>query len=377
MPEPSDPILDAIEETVAEYQDSLAEEQPETPDEEPEEFDDEVDEDEDLDESEESDEDELEEEDDDLEDEESDEEESEEEDEGEEDDEDEEPVALDDETEVELPDGSKATLKDLREGYLRHSDYTKKTQEVAAMRQKVQQTAQRLQEYVQQRADNPVAWAAEIANGTDDPSETLAGVIGQSTDIGGMFAQTVRHLVESGQLPKQMVEALNLTDVAEQAKSSASESRIERLERQLEERDQREKQTREEQAQQQEILAEFDSQWERIKENEGLEYEDPDSEFDEKIDLMRFAYQRGTDDLELAYAARKYMSSTDDDAPTKAKRSKRKKGASKKAEDALKRKRKSSAMSRKPTGGPSPKPRKGPTSYKDAAREAAAELGVV
>lgn len=48
-----------------------------------------------------------------------------------------EPAALTDDTEIDLGDGQKVALAELRKGYLRQADYTRKTQETAEIRRRV------------------------------------------------------------------------------------------------------------------------------------------------------------------------------------------------------------------------------------------------
>ena len=61
-----------------------------------------------------------------------------------EDDDDEPQPALSDETEVSLPDGSAVSLAELKNGYFRQSDYTRKTQEVANARSATEAEAKRI-----------------------------------------------------------------------------------------------------------------------------------------------------------------------------------------------------------------------------------------
>jgi len=67
-------------------------------------------------------------------------------------------VEEDDEDETEVmyttPDGEEVTLEELKRGYLRQSDYTKKTQEVAQHRQQVEQAAQALGQHNQVIAEH-------------------------------------------------------------------------------------------------------------------------------------------------------------------------------------------------------------------------------
>lgn len=59
-------------------------------------------------------------------------------------------LKLDDNAEIELADGTTVKLKDLRDGHLRQSDYTRKTQELAEHRRQVQEHFQRVSQADQQ-----------------------------------------------------------------------------------------------------------------------------------------------------------------------------------------------------------------------------------
>lgn len=94
------------------------------------------------------------------------EEEDEEPEEPEEDDEDDEPVEIDEDTVVfTTPEGEEVTLRELKRGFLREADYTKKTQEVAEQRQQVQQAIQAVEQHNQTLAEH-----LEVALSVLEPS---------------------------------------------------------------------------------------------------------------------------------------------------------------------------------------------------------------
>lgn len=247
-------------------------------------------------------------------------------------------------------------VEELVAGYQRQQDYTLKTQQVSEIYNK-------MSEWYEQRANDPEFWVQEIVSGQDDPSETIAGAISKTGQATTILGQTLKHLVESGSIADELVEALNLTQVAEQAKEQGVELKVQRLEQQLQERDQQAQQ----QAEHQQVEQEINRQWAGL----GLQFDDPSQEHNAKVELLTFARDRGIPNLQDAYVL---MTSQQGDkaAPTKQKTAQKKK-----AKSAVK-KRKTAAMSRKPTGGQSPKRRKSPSAdpVKDAAAAALADLGL-
>lgn len=296
--------------------------------------------------------------------------------EGEESQEEEQPAetsSLSDDTTLVLDDGTQVTGRDLKDGYLRQSDYTKKTQELAEERKKVEQVYQNMEDWYRERAENPAAWVNEIALNQDSPDIVLSQAIQQSDNPTGLMARVLKDAVQSGAMSDEFNEAFGIQELAQQAKEGESDDRVARLERQL----QQQEQQRQEEKQREEALAQINQQWEDIKSREGLQFSGND-ETDAKLSLMRFARDKGLSDLETAWAAMAYQypdqvpktpqsSSTNEADPSQ-------EPSKQEAEEAVKRKRKTTAMTTKPSSGPSAKPRK-PNSVADAVREAAKEKG--
>lgn len=298
--------------------------------------------------------------------------ESEEEDEDdEEDDEDEddaeEAVALDDEVQVRLPDGTELTGRELREGYLRQQDYTQKTQRVSDVYRKMEQ-------WYEQRAKNPTGWIAEIAYGQEDPAEAIAGALRETGNSTVLFGQMVRHMVEQGDLADELVEAMNLTNLAEQAKDQQVHQKVQSLEQQIQQRDQQA-------AQQQEmarIEKQLNDQWANVVSQNELEFESSQQAQDTKVRLLEFARDNGIPNLEVAYAAMTHLGATPA-APKGDKPKQRKTPKKRKQAEAAVKKRKTAAMSRKPTGGSGAPPKGSDDSgdvVQSAAESALAELGL-
>lgn len=71
---------------------------------------------------------------------------------------------LPDTTKVKLGDGSEITLGELRQGHLRHADYTRKTQELAQQRTQFTTALQQAQRELQDREAQTMAWLQQEQN---------------------------------------------------------------------------------------------------------------------------------------------------------------------------------------------------------------------
>lgn len=241
-------------------------------------------------------------------------------------------------------------LEELKAGYQRHADYTQKTQQVSDI-------YQRMSQWYEQRANDPEMWVQEIVGGQEDPAATIAGAILKTGEATTYTGQVLKHLVESGQIAEELVDALNLSHVAEEAKGQAVELKVQRLEQQLQQRDQQTQQ----QAEHQKVEQEIKRQWAQVASTHGLDVGDQDT-FHRTLE---FAHSRGIPNVEDAYLL--MTSQAGAQAATAAP-----KAAKKKAKSAVK-KRKTAAMSRKPTGGASPRGKGSSKTSDDPVHDAAAE----
>lgn len=244
------------------------------------------------------------------------------------------------------------TLDELRSGYSRQADYTRKTQELASRRREVEDLYSRMQQWYEQRANDPAGWVLEIASSTDDAAQTLTQAVAQTGDPTTTVAWVLRGLAEGGKLDDEFVQAFNLQDVVGQRTQEADrESRLERLEREREQ--EREQQQRRQRAQQ--ALAHFNSQWEQIKGAHGLEFDSADADDAAKIELMRFARENQIPNLEHAYAARQFRQQHEGQEP-------KRESAKAKASETVEKKRKAKAQTRRhPSSAGRPQRQRGDT----------------
>lgn len=259
---------------------------------------------------------------------------------------------------------------ELVKGYQRHADYTRKTQALKDRENEVGQLYDGMQSWYEARAADPGAWISEIAGGTDDPAGTLAAAIGNTQDPNGLLAWTIRTMAENGQLAEKFVESFGLEDVYKVADSAANDHRVERLEKEIStDREERAKQARTA-----EILAEYDRQWQSVVSSEGLELS-PEQAVQAKVEVMRFAKDQRIGNLETAYAAMAHKGIAPKGQPDPATPKPKPEPSKDELEAAVKRKRATRAMARKPVGGPGAKPA-GNRGITGAIDDSIAELGI-
>lgn len=237
------------------------------------------------------------------------------------------------------------TLDEALKGYQRDADYRRKTQELAEQRREVQQVYDRMKEWYEEKSSDPAGWVRDIADQTGTPHETVADALARSDDAQTELILTIKTLAERGDLSDELVETFGLEDIANTA---VRDDRVSKLEQRLEQQERE----RQQQLRQQQILQEFQSQWEQIKSQEGLEFSSQQDDYAAMVDLMKFARDEQIVNLQTAWAAKQYETgrqqtteSADGKADAESAAKKRKREA------ARKRKRKASAISRQSSGG--------------------------
>lgn len=210
-------------------------------------------------------------------------------------------------------DGEEVALtgEELRNGYLRHDDYTRKRQaESAALKEaeaRAEQAEQAVAQYesaaedleqakewVAERQANPPAWIAEIAASSGDAQLASAYV-----------AQGIMHLHNAGLLTDEFAQLLQLGDpkghVQEAAQQGALDQRLARIEQRLEGDPAPEGEQPADDEAVAALVAEYRAQWDSIVEEEGLEFETPDAEVKLRGELVEYATEHSIDDLEKAW----------------------------------------------------------------------------
>lgn len=114
---------------------------------------------------------------------------------------------------VKLPDGTEAPLEEVTRGYLRQADYTRKSQEVANTRKALEADLQRIEGITQAFVDHlssMVPAQPDSALALRDPN----AYVRQKAQYDAAMAQ-VQKLIELGNQPKQIKEALEGKDTQE------------------------------------------------------------------------------------------------------------------------------------------------------------------
>jgi hypothetical protein len=187
-----------------------------------------------------------------------------------------------------LPDGTEVPVE---KAVLLQADYTRKTQELAEQRKQfegevenfgrvqyeVQQAYDQMRGWYEERASNPAGWIEEIVSSSPDPTGTIA--------------KALYDLAHSGRLDPSFVETFGIDsgEVAEKAKSvdNRTPSEIAELRARL---DQREMAEAQEFAVRQQASV-YQSQWDQIKQANGLQFSSPAEEVEAKRELLNFALQ--------------------------------------------------------------------------------------
>ena len=259
------------------------------------------------------------------------------------------PITVTDDDVIRLPDGTEVSVK---ESALRQADYTRKTQQLADERRaleeqqsEVTQQYEQLTSWVQDRSQDPVKFAAEIAASTGDPTLGVAKVI--------------KHLADSGQLDPQFAEAFGLT-VDETIGQRGPQAEIDELKQTFEQ----EREQREQQAQQQQVVQHYLGQWDEVKQSEGVQFQDLEAEKAEFREVVEYAREHRITDLRRAYAARAWEN-----------RGKGATSAPAKPDLAVRRKKRAaSAVTPRSSAGTPAQPRPKPRDVEDAASRAFDEV---
>lgn len=279
-------------------------------------------------------------------------------------------VELDTESSYQLSDGTEVTGQELADGYLRQSDYTRKTQAVAQQRKKLEQREQQITDWLQEVRENPADAVLEVASASQQPMGTIAGALASDGNATGNAALLLRTLADQGQLSQEFIDHFGIETsgpVSQQADQAAKDDRIESLEKREQEREQ--------ERQRQQIVDQYHQQWETIKGEADLDFANED-ESQAKIELMRYARDRQIPDLHDAYYAMKARGEgfAGRQAEAKEKRTQEaRQTASKKVEQ---KKKRAKAQNRRGSGQGQPQAKAGANDLTGAIEQAMQEHGV-
>jgi hypothetical protein len=203
------------------------------------------------------------------------------------------------------------TGDELRAGYLRHDDYTKKRQtESAALTEAQEQVAtarseaeaasgataelEQASKWFEEHNANPSGWIAEIAEAQGDPASATAHL-----------SSAIMQLHEAGLLTPEFSEAFSLGDpssvTAQVASGTALDQRLSKIEGTLSEKQASEQSETDQQAEIQRIIAEYKAQWASIVEQDELVFTSTEAELKARSELINYAKDSEIHDLEKAW----------------------------------------------------------------------------
>jgi len=187
---------------------------------------------------------------------------------------------------LKLPDG---TIVDAKSAVLMQADYTRKTQEIAEQRRKIDAAQRELDgaaREVQTAYDNMRSWYEQRAS---QPSNWIAEIAAQSADATSTVAEALYTMAQHGLLDPKFVETFGIESgqVAEVAKGSQVQNELEELKRW---RQQQEMMSQQQVAVRQRAT-EYENEWEGIKKSRNMNFENRAEELNAKKELLQFAIQ--------------------------------------------------------------------------------------
>lgn len=213
------------------------------------------------------------------------------------------PVTVSEEDVIALPDGTQVTVK---EAVLRQADYTRKTQALAEERKSFDADRASTQQAVDYVANLQNAWQTNQA-------EVVSGFISSTEDPTLILSQVIVELAKLEKIDPKFLETFGITPEVQQkwAEESKSSSELASVKARLSKFEQ-EKATIEAQstAKEQEaaLIAEYESQWEQIKQTAGLAL-DPQGEAAAKLELLQYALDNEISNLKGAWKALQFEKS--------------------------------------------------------------------
>jgi len=191
------------------------------------------------------------------------------------------------------------TVDELKSGYQRQADYTRKAQALAAEKQEFEQvvgqfgeTLQTLQQLDSAWDENPVQVLAHFTANTENPTQAVALLI--------------KELATAGMLERDFMEMFGITPDVRQGWSKESE--VNNLKKRVSQTETEQSQKLQELAYEQEVqkaLAEYESQVDEILESEGLDLTVKQrNAFRSR--LAQYAHDNELTNLKAAYKALKY-----------------------------------------------------------------------
>lgn len=193
---------------------------------------------------------------------------------------------------VEVPAGAVLRLPDGTEveadkAVLFQSDYTKKTQQLAderktleseketfeSDRQKVAEAYEQMRNWYESRSANPTDWVKEIISETKDPTATIAKALYELASDGRLDPEFVKTFgIDAGEVAKRATELKRNSELDELRSKVEARERTEAEQRAISEQ-----------------ARKYQAQWDEIKSERGLTFENSAGEIEAKRELLNFA----------------------------------------------------------------------------------------
>lgn len=215
------------------------------------------------------------------------------------------------------------TLNELKAGYQRQADYTRKSQALAAEREELEQASQEFSDTLQSLDQLNQAW-------DEDPIEVLSHFTSSTGSPTQTVALLIQRLAVANQLEPEFLEVFGITKEVREAWGKETEVSTLRRKVSASEKEQAQKQAEAEyEAEVQRAIAEYESQIDEIVAAEGLELTKKQREVF-RTKLAGYAAENELTNLKAAYKALKYEESQKrkEVAKRTAERAKQKKNAS-------------------------------------------------
>lgn len=206
---------------------------------------------------------------------------------------------------VEVPEGALLRLPDGTEveadkAVLFQSDYTKKTQQLAeerktlenekaefeSDRQKVTEAYEQMRNWYESRNANPTDWVKEIVSEAKDPTATIAKALYELANDGRLDPEFVKTFgIDAGEVAKRATELKRNSELDDLRKKVEARERTETEQKAIAEQ-----------------ARKYQAEWDAIKSERGLNFENSAAEIDAKRELLNFALQnRVSHSLKDAY----------------------------------------------------------------------------
>jgi hypothetical protein len=195
-------------------------------------------------------------------------------------------------------------LDELTKGYMRQAKFTRSQQQLADERREVESLREEVAEFVTAVTDNPIEFVTEVSTGA--PDQVVADFAANQQDPTEFALKLIATLhsrnVLLPELSQLFIDAgVDLNRIAVLTETERRSTQKERqAQREAEEKAQREAERAQNQAQEA-AVARFEREWEALKEDLDLGFEDQSAEEAAIAEIVEYCVSRGITDLSMAW----------------------------------------------------------------------------